>query len=86
MGTYGASQVSERTRQRVDDEVKRVVEEAHDEAIRLLIENRSRLDRIAEALLREETLDRPQACAAAGLAPPPEDEAAPLESAKPVAM
>ena len=66
--------------------VKRVVEEAHDEAIRLLIENRSRLDRIAEALLREETLDQPQAYAAAGLAPPPEDEAAPLESAKPVAM
>ena len=71
---YGASQVSERTRQRVDDEVKRVVEEAHDEAIRLLTENRRRLDGIAEALLRAETLDQPQAYAAAGLAPPPEDE------------
>ena len=69
----------------VDDEVKRVVEEAHDEAIRLLTENRSRLDGIAEALLREETLDQPQAYAAAGLAPPPEDEAAPVEAAMPVA-
>jgi cell division protease FtsH len=81
----GASQVSERTRQRIDDEVKRVVEEAHDEAIRLVTENRSRLDAIAEALLREETLDQPQACAAAGLAPPPEDEAAPVEAAVPAA-
>ena len=71
MGDDGASQVSERTRQRIDDEVKRVVEEAHDEAIRLLTENRSRLDGIAEALLREETLDQPQAYAAAGLAPRP---------------
>jgi cell division protease FtsH len=83
-GTYGSSQVSERTRQRVDDEVKRVVEEAHDEAIRLLSENRGRLDGIAEALLREETLDQPQAYAAAGLAPP-EDEAAPVEAAAPLA-
>ena len=81
MGMYGASQISERTRQRVDDEVKLVVEGAHEEAIRLLTENRSRLDRITEALLREETLDQPQAYAAAGLAPPPEGEAAPLEAA-----
>jgi cell division protease FtsH len=83
-GTYGAAQVSERTRQRIDDEVKRVVEEAHGEAIRLLTENRSRLDGLAEALLREETLDQPQAYAAAGLAPP-EDEAAPVEAAAPLA-
>ena len=79
-----APQVSERTRQRVDEEVKRVVEEAHAEAIRLLTENRSRMDAIAEVLLREETLDQPQAYAAAGLAPPPEGEAAPVQAAMPV--
>ena len=83
-GTYGSSQVSERTRQRVDDEVKRVVGEARDEATRLLTENRGRLDEIAEALLRDETLDQPQAYAAAGLARP-EDEDAPVEAAAPVA-
>jgi hypothetical protein len=38
---------------------------------------------IVTSLLREETLDQPQAYAAAGLAPP-EDEAAPLEAAAPV--
>ena len=61
------SQVSERTRQRIDDEVKRIVGEAHDDAIRLLSENRDRLDSLAEALVRAETLDQPQARAAAGL-------------------
>jgi cell division protease FtsH len=84
-GAYGSSQVSERTRQRVDDEVKRVVDGARDEAIRLVSENRDRLDGIAEALLREETLDQPQAYAAAGLASP-EDEAAPVEAALPAAI
>ena len=48
-------------------------------------ENRSRLDALAEALLRDETLDQPQAYAAAGLAPPPEDDTAPVEAAAPVA-
>jgi cell division protease FtsH len=55
-GAYAAPQVSERTRQRVDEEVRRLIEEAHDEAMRLLAENRSRLDGIAVALLRDETL------------------------------
>jgi cell division protease FtsH len=80
----GASQVSERTRQRIDDEVKRVVEEAHAAAIRLLTENRGRLDGLAETLLREETLDQRQAYAAAGLAPAAEEEGAPVDAASPV--
>jgi cell division protease FtsH len=66
----GLTEVSERTRQRVDDEVKRIVGEAHDEAIRLLTEQRERLDSLAEALLQAETLDQPEAYAAAGLAVP----------------
>ena len=64
------SQASERTRQRVDDEVKRMVGEAHDDAIRLLSENRDRLDSLAEALVRAETLDQPQAYAAADVTAP----------------
>ena len=35
--------VSERTRQRVDEVVKRIVGEAHDQAARLLADNRHRL-------------------------------------------
>jgi hypothetical protein len=63
----GLTEVSERTRQRIDAEVRRIVGEAHDEAIRLLTEHRQRLDSLAEALVREETLDQPQAYAAAGV-------------------
>jgi cell division protease FtsH len=64
------SQVSEGTRQRVDEEVKRIVEGAHDDAFRLLSDNRSRLDALTQALLREETLEGPDAYKAAGLEPP----------------
>ena len=70
------SQASERTRQRIDDEVKRIVGEAHDDAIRLLSENRNRLDSLAEALVRAETLDQRQALAAAGVTTPAVSDAA----------
>jgi cell division protease FtsH len=70
------SPASERTRQRVDDEVKKIVDEAHDDAIRLLSENRDRLDSLADALVRAETLDQPEAYAAAGLTAPRDEVAA----------
>jgi cell division protease FtsH len=76
----GLTEVSERTRQRIDAEVERIVGEAHDESIRLLSEHRERLDSLAEALVREETLDQPQAYAAAGV-PDPEAENAAAEPA-----
>jgi cell division protease FtsH len=63
----GYSTVSERTRQRIDDEMRRIVAEALEQAFELLSENRSRLDSLAQALLEAETLDGPQAYAAAGL-------------------
>jgi cell division protease FtsH len=63
----GVSEVSERTRQRIDDEVKRIVGEAHDNAVKLLTENRHHLDGLAEALIRAETLGESEAYAAAGI-------------------
>jgi cell division protease FtsH len=63
----GVSEVSERTRQRIDDEMRRIVGEAHDEAVQLLADNRERLDSLAEALFQAETLEGPEAYAAAGL-------------------
>jgi cell division protease FtsH len=66
----GLTEVSEHTRQRVDAEVKRIVGETHDDAIRLLAGHRERLAPLAEALLREETLDQPEAYAAARLTAP----------------
>lgn len=56
----GLSQVSERTRQRIDEEIKRIVGEAHDQAARLLADNRDHLDALAEALTRDETPDEPE--------------------------
>jgi len=75
-GYAGVSQVSERTRQRVDDEIKRIVGEAHDDAIRILNENRHRLDALTAALVQAETLGEGDAYRAAGLEPP-RDAAAP---------
>jgi cell division protease FtsH len=65
----GVSEVSERTRQRIDDEMRRIVSEAHDEAVQLLVDNRERLDSLAETLFQAETLEGPEAYAAAGLQP-----------------
>jgi cell division protease FtsH len=75
-GFPGYSEVSERTRQRIDDEMRRIVGEAHGEAVQLLTDNRESLDSLAEALYKAETLEGPEAYAAAGLEP--SDAATPL--------
>jgi cell division protease FtsH len=64
----GASEVSEHTQQLIDDEIRRIVGEAHAEVVVLLEANRSKLDSLAEALLEHETLDENEAYAAAGVA------------------
>jgi len=51
-------EISERTAQKVDEEVKRLVDEAYARATQILSENRELLDRIAVALLDRETIDR----------------------------
>jgi cell division protease FtsH len=73
------SDVSERTRQRIDDEMRRVVGEAHEDAVQVLNDNRDRLESLAQALFRAETLEGPEAYSAAGLTPAA--EAPPAEAA-----
>jgi cell division protease FtsH len=51
-------EISERTAEMVDDEVKRLVDEAYAKATLILGDNRELLDRIAVALLERETIDR----------------------------
>jgi cell division protease FtsH len=53
----GVSETSEATQQLVDDEVRRIIETAHEEVTRLLTEHRDQLDSLAQALLHAETLD-----------------------------
>jgi cell division protease FtsH len=49
---------SEAVAQQIDGEVQRIVAEAHETALRLLTENRERLDRVAQILIEIETLDQ----------------------------
>jgi cell division protease FtsH len=63
----GASDTSPDTQKLLDDEVRRIVAEAHEQVVALLRENRSRLDALAQALLEHETLDGDDAYRAAGV-------------------
>ena len=47
---------SEATAARIDQDVIRLIDEAHEEVRRCLSANRQKLDRLVEALLREETI------------------------------
>ena len=63
----GAAEVSPDTQRLVDDEVRRIVDESHEQVVALLSENRDKLDSLAAALLEHETLDEEDAYAAAGV-------------------
>jgi cell division protease FtsH len=52
--------VSEHTQRIVDEEVKRILDEAHAKAQEVIGQNRDLLESIAQALLERETLDRDQ--------------------------
>ena len=62
----GASETSPQTQWLIDEEVRRI-DDAHDEVTQLLTEHRDQLDSLAHALLEAETLDAPDAYAAAGV-------------------
>jgi cell division protease FtsH len=81
---FGGPELAPDTQKLIDEEVRRIVAEAHEQVVELLQENRGRLDSLAEALLEHETLDEDDAYAAAGLrapdAPPAEPYAAAARS------
>jgi cell division protease FtsH len=64
----GASTTSESTQRLLDEEVRRMVDTAHQEVTRLLTEHREQLESLARTLLKAETLDALDAYAAAGVA------------------
>jgi cell division protease FtsH len=65
----GAAEVSAKTQEVIDEEVRRMVAEEHQEVLALLREHRDKLDSLAHALLEHETLDQADAYAAAGVVP-----------------
>jgi cell division protease FtsH len=70
-GAASTEHFSEETAKILDEEVRRIVDECHRESVRLLTENRDRLDRLAEAVLKKDTLDQDEIYAAAGIPKPP---------------
>ena len=58
---------SQATRELIDAEARRIVDECYERAVQVLSDNRDRLERLADALLRNETLDADAAYAAAGV-------------------
>src|SRR5579884_642285 len=69
MGPFlpGAAETSEATQRLIDEEVRRIVETAHEDVVDLLQDHRANLDSLVSALLEHETLDEAQAYEAAGL-------------------
>jgi len=53
-------EISDRTAQIVDEEVKNILTRAYSDATRIVTERRAALDRLAAALLERETLEREQ--------------------------
>jgi cell division protease FtsH len=79
----GASDISPVTQQLVDEEVRHLIEQAHEQVTQLMSANRKKLDALAHALLERETLEQDEAYAAAGIELPhePAPQATPDEAA-----
>jgi cell division protease FtsH len=65
----GMDNVAPATKELVDTEVRRIIEECYARALSTLRDNRDRLNNLAHALLKKETLDEDEAYAAAGISP-----------------
>ena len=63
----GVSETSPQLQWLIDEEVRRLIDDAHVEVVKLLSEHREQLDNLAHALLEAETLDAPAAYGAAGV-------------------
>ena len=70
--------ISDATSQVVDAEVRRIIGECHETAMRLLREHRAQLDALVRALLERETLSEREVLEVTGLPPAPALEGRPL--------
>lgn len=64
----GDKPFSEKTAEAIDEEVSRILSEAHTEALRLLQLHRPALDALADALMKRETLDEEEIVSVTGIA------------------
>jgi cell division protease FtsH len=70
-GMTGPKNFSEETARLIDEEVQRIINECHAEAVRLLNVHRLPLEKLATALLERETLDEQEILEVTGLPPAP---------------
>src|SRR3954453_16992490 len=70
----GASEVSPATQELLDREIRRIVDDAHDAVVRLLTDNRDKLDSLTAALLTAQRLAEVHAYAPAGVPRAPSAE------------
>jgi cell division protease FtsH len=73
----GQAPTSEATQRIVDEEVRRIIEEAEQDTIALIERERPRLEALAKALLTRETLDQTEAYEIAGVSLPAAEAPAP---------
>jgi cell division protease FtsH len=66
---FSSNAASEATRELIDTEVRRIVDECYESAVSRLEANRERIESLAKALLEHETLDEEDAYRAAGFEP-----------------
>jgi cell division protease FtsH len=60
-------EVSEKTHELIDTEVRRIVDDCYESAVETLKNHRTQLDALAQALLDKETLDEVEAYEVAGI-------------------
>jgi cell division protease FtsH len=70
-GFSGSNPFSEETSKIIDEEVLRILKQAHEEALNLLKKYRKELDALASALMKQETLDEHEILKVTGLPPAP---------------
>ncbi|HTX09206.1 MAG TPA: ATP-dependent zinc metalloprotease FtsH [Solirubrobacteraceae bacterium] len=63
----GASDVSPQTQQLVDEEVRHLIDQAHEQVTQIMSAHRDQLESLATTLLERETLEQDEAYAAAGI-------------------
>jgi cell division protease FtsH len=81
-GMGGGRDLSEATNQLVDGEVRRILDECYDDAVRLLQEHRQQLEALAKALLDRETLDEQEILTVTGLPRAPRLETLPIPAGR----
>ena len=58
--TFNQKEYSERTAQRIDEEVNNILAQGHEKVTKILASNRTQLEELAKLLLEKEVVDRPE--------------------------